>query len=161
MKVDYVFSKNKKIGSRIISWAAKYEKLGLEKNPSHVAVLMNDQWVVESTFSSGVRILPYKSWLKINEELYKVPCEQRYRSSKDVMSHTEHLWGKKYDWRGIMYFAWAYLMLIIFDKPMPKKNRWQRKSYYFCTEYAGRIVGQDYSMTSPARLCAQWLGKVK
>ena len=161
MKVDYVFSRNKKWGSRLIAWAAKYEKVGLDKNPSHVGVLLNDAWVVESTFSTGVRVLPYESWKKINEELYRIPCAQKYRSSNDVMSHTKHIWGKKYDWFGVLYFAISYLRLILFNKPLPKKNKWQRNSRYFCTEYPGRLVSQDYSMTSPARMCAEWLGSVK
>jgi hypothetical protein len=54
MKIDYLFSKNNKIGSRLISWAAKFENTGLEYNPSHIAILLNDTWVIESTFFTGI-----------------------------------------------------------------------------------------------------------
>lgn len=158
MKIDYLFSRNKKIGSRAISWAASFEKTDLEVNPSHVAVLLNDQWVIESTFTTGVRIVPYQNWLKINEELYKIPCEQNERPSWEVTDKAIHLWGKGYDWKGILYFSWVYAKLILFNKPLPKNNPWQRKYKYFCTEYVGLLVGEDYSMKSPARLCAEWLG---
>ena len=119
---------------------------------------MNDELVVESTFNNGVRIIPYKHWLEINEELHRIPCELKHRASKHMTTELTKVWGKKYDWKGVMFFALSYIKLILFRTPLPEKNKWQRDTHYFCTEYVGNVVGQDYSMKSPARLCADWLG---
>lgn len=158
MKVEYLFSRNKKWGSRAIAWAASHENTGLEQIPSHAAVLIDETWVFESTFSSGVRVVPYSEWLKINEELYKVPCSIKVRSSKDTLEKAAKLWGSKYDWLGILFFTWRYLGLILLKKPLPSKNRWESPDRHFCTEFMAKLTEEDYSMKSPARICANWLG---
>jgi hypothetical protein len=157
MKIDYLFSRNKKWGSRLISWAASYEKLGLDKNPSHMAVLMNDTWVLESTLNSGIRVVPYFKWKEINEELYKIPCAQMHRHSTEILEKALIIWGKKYDWIGVMFFCWSYVKLIVKNEPLPTTNKWQNKDKYFCTEYVGHLLNEDLSMKSPARICAEWL----
>lgn len=151
MKVEYLFSKNKKVGSRIISWAASYEKLGLEELPSHCAVLLDNTWVIESTFFSGVRVAPYDKWKEINIELYRVPCDQKFRDSKDVLAKATAVWHKGYDWPGILFFTYCYIKLILFGSKLPKENKWQKRWLYFCTEYMGSLTGLDLSMASPAR----------
>ena len=161
MKVQYLFSKNKKIGSRIISWAAKFEKLPMDDLPSHVAVLVDEQWVIESTLTTGVRIAPYDKWKEINQELHKIPCSVFNRDSKLVLSEATAVWNKKYDWSGIMYFALCYIGLILFKKPLPKQNKWQKKNKYFCTEYIGTLTGIEHSMSSPAKLLCDILECIK
>jgi hypothetical protein len=157
MKVEYVFSKRNKWGSKLIAWGSSYENLDLEHIPSHVGVLLNNSIVVESTFFSGVRVVPYSEWLKINQELYKLPCAQEYRSSKDTLDRAFSLWSKGYDWAGIMYFGWSLLKLILLDKPLPAKNKWQKNNRYFCTEFVAMLVDEDFSMSTPAKICDAWL----
>jgi hypothetical protein len=152
MKVHFLFSRNKKIGSKLISWAASFEKLQLEHLPSHVAVLLDEAWVIESTMNQGVRILPYESWLNINEQLYKF--ESNVNSSKFVLEAAAKLWGRKYDWVGILYFGIKYIELMLWGRKLPIKNKWQKTEAYFCTELIAILEGKDYSMTSPAHLCA-------
>ena len=156
MKIDYLFSRNKKIGSKLISWAAKYENLGIKENPSHVAILLNGDLVIESVLGSGVRIVPYSKWQEINEELYKIPCP-KWRSSASITKTLMDLWGKKYDWKGIIFFSVAYIKLLLWKIKMPNKNLWERKSYLFCTEFAGILTDSYYGMTSPAKLCKELL----
>lgn len=157
MKIDYLFSRNKKWGSRVISWGSSFENIGLKDMPSHVAVLINDSMVIESVLGKGVRIAPYKKWKEINEELYKIPCAQPYRSSREVIDELMSIWGKPYDWRGILYFSYCFIRLILLDKPMPAENKWERKTHFFCTEFAGKVSGSNYSMTTPAKMCDEWL----
>lgn len=156
MKVEYLFSKNKKIGSRVISWAAKYEKLELDNNPSHAAVLLNENIVIESTFFTGVRIIPYKRWLEINTEVARIPCNNLHRKSMDVFDELTKLWDEKYDWLGILFFAISYIKLILFKEKLPEKNKWQDKNKYFCTELLARLSGCGCSMHSPAKLLSEW-----
>jgi hypothetical protein len=158
MKVDYLFSKSPKIGSRIISWAASYENLpNLNKGlPSHGAVLLDGIWVFESTIFTGVRIAPYEEWKKINEELYKIPCSKE-RHSEEVLKKAALLWNKKYDILGIAFFAWRYLGLILLKKALPSVNRWENPDKHFCTEFQALLTNQNLSMSSPAKTCSQWL----
>lgn len=158
MKVEYLFSNNKKCGSRLISWAAKYEELGLEEVPSHVGVLLNGRIVVESTFFTGVRMLPYHKWLEINNEVAKIPCNDLHRPSNEVFKHLTDFWGKGYDWLGILYFAYKYIKLIAFKEPLPRHNRWEKKDKYFCTEFVAILTGCECSMHSPAKLLKDFTG---
>ena len=105
MKVEYLFSKSPAWGSRLISWASKYEKL---KNidpkaiPSHVAVLLDDTIVIESVMSKGVRLMPYTKWKEKNTELYKIQWATIDRSGEEIFGHLSAVWGKPYEWRGIL-----------------------------------------------------------
>lgn len=152
MKVEYLFSNSNKLGSKLIAWSANFEKLGLDDNPSHVAVLLNDNLVIESTFFSGVRIIPYTKWLDINNEVARIPCANLYRPSMDVFKELTSLWGKSYDWLGIIYFAYRYLKLALFKEKLPKVNKFQKPNSYFCTEFVAILSGCDCSMMSPAKL---------
>ena len=162
MKIEYLFSRNEKIGSKLIRWASSKEELGLRKEdiPSHVAVLMNDKFVIESTMFTGVRMIPYEKWKQKNIEIFKIPCEQGDKPSGDVFHVLAKVWGKPYDWNGIAYFAVAFLNMILRGVELPKTNPWQKRKKFFCTELAGRISGVSYEMTSPAMMCAKILGKL-
>lgn len=149
--IHILFSRNKKIGSKLISYAAKYEKLNLENYPSHVAILINEKWIFESTFNTGVRIVPYNKWQEINEELYRVKYSGLL-DNQTVLQTAANMWGKKYDWCGILYFLFCYLNLIIFKRELPDINKWQNCNKYFCTEYISILYNKDFSMKSPAKI---------
>lgn len=161
MKIHLVFSRNNKIGSRLIAWASRYEGLNLDQYPSHVAMLFGELIVVESTLTTGIRIIPYSHWLKNNEELYKFELDLGSSRAREVLPIAFKNWGKKYDWCGLLFFAWRYLGLMFLDKPLPAKNRWESKSKYFCTEYAASLTGKDYSMKSPAKICSEFIEEAK
>ena len=160
MKIAYLFSKNEKIGSKLIRWASLKEQLRLSKDeiPSHVAVLMNEEFVIESVLGKGVRMVPYQKWKQINQEVHKIPCTTPERSSAEVFRLLGSVWGKPYDWRGILFFGWAFIIMMINnDKRLPKKNPWQRDSHFFCSEFVSRLTNDDYSMITPAKLCDKLL----
>lgn len=151
MYIRYIFSHNDQLGSRLISWGTWKFDSTVQSNisrdyvPSHVAVLLDNQFVIESTMLSGVRIIPYSAWKKINIELYSVPDINR--TSEFVEDHLMSIWGKRYDWLGITFFALKLLF-----KRLPKENKWQNSKTFFCTEFAGRLSGKNYSSTTPAGL---------
>lgn len=153
MKVEYLFSKNSRVGSKVIAWASSFEDLSLDDIPSHVAVLLDGTYVVESVLGRGVRMIPYHKWLEINTELYRIPCIQVYTSRSPVLVKLLDVWGKKYDWCGILYFGLMFLRLMAFKTRMPKTNAWESKDKYFCTEFAGKLSGASYEMTTPAKMC--------
>lgn len=155
----YLFSRNDKIGSKCISWGT----FSLQKNnlgsickswkntPSHVALLINKKWVFESTLSSGIRIISYKKWLEINQQVALYPCSSE-RTYEEIKTLYKCLEGKSYDYLGVIYFGWRILLNLLFKMPIPVKNRWASSSKYFCTEVIGKLLKLDYGMTSPVQL---------
>jgi len=97
--------------------------------------------------------------LKINEELYRIPCVIKSRDPAHTMDAAKSLWGKGYDWLGIAFFVWRYLGLIILGRKLPRVNRWERKDKHFCSEFAAKLTGTNYGMKSPARICADFLNR--
>lgn len=162
MKIQYVFSRNKKCGSKLIAWASALfpNHITNLKNgaPSHVAILLNETIIIESTLTTGVRMLPYNKWKQINEELYKI---DRTGKGECVKCLLFEVWGKKYDWFGILYFTYQMIKHLIFKSNLPDKNKWEREEYFFCTEFAARLEGYNYSMTTPAKMCNDLLEGVK
>lgn len=161
MKVYYLFSRNQKIGSKTIAWASSLLVKDLERVPSHMAILIhpenNEPLVFESTLETGVRIIPYNNWLQFNEECYKILCP-KIRTSEEIYDNVYSLWGKKYDWGGIGFFAISFIKHFFFKSTFPKKNLWQKESKYFCNELGGKIVGYgNYSMVTPAKMCSDLL----
>lgn len=162
-KVYYLFSKNDKIGSKIISWASSILLKELKECPSHMAVLVefddssDSGIIIESTLNTGVRLIPYKNWKEINEELYKIP-ENSQVSYEKILSLIGSFWGKKYDWGGICYFIPRFLFKVLFNWPFPKKNAWQSDCKYFCNELGGKLAGYEgFSMVTPAKMCFDML----
>jgi len=155
MKIVYVFSSNKKIGSKLISRASSYFDRDVRKAykstpvPSHVAVILDDMFVIESTLSTGVRVIPLSSWLSNNTVIQSV---QSTSNTDKVSSALLSVWGAKYDWLGILYFACKLLI-----PGLPKENKWQNSRKYFCTEFAARLSGTKPDVT-PARLYMELTG---
>jgi hypothetical protein len=158
MKIYFVFSRNKKIGSRLISWASGKLLPEMQKVPSHVAVLIEfdesaEPFVIESIVGHGVRIIPLSCWLNINELCYKIPCKTQF-SVSDISFVLVDIWDKKYDKMGILFFSYCFLMHFIFKTPFPEKNKWQSDDRYFCTEAAAKLTGyKKHGMVTPAKMC--------
>ena len=159
--VSYIFSRNKKMGSKIISWASGLLIKDLEKIPSHMAVLIQlegcpESFVLESTLSTGVRLAPYSTWLEHNELCYSFKSDQKMTLT-DIFEQMNKYWGKKYDWCGIAYFAFCFLRHFLFNSPFPKENAWQSSNRFFCNELGGEISGyENYSMATPAKMCSDF-----
>jgi hypothetical protein len=150
MKVYHLFSKNNKIGSRLISWSSVLEKEDVGKViPSHIAILIEQEdgsgMVLESTLFTGVRFIPYTNWLKINTQVAKVRCTKHLELSSNITS----MWGKKYDWYGIIYFGYRLLLKKFFDKEIPDMNIMERPNSYMCTEFVGIMEDIPYQMKTP------------
>lgn len=161
MKIEYVFCKNKKIGSKLIAWGSSLfpnDITNLKQVPSHVGILIDNTFVIEAVIPSGIRIIPYKKWQDINIQLYKIPSKNQAENLNDLLFE---IWGKKYDFLGILYFGYEMLKHKLFKTQLPHKNKWERENYFFCTEFAARLEGYNYSMTTPAKMCNDLLESVK
>lgn len=161
MELHYLFSKNNLIGSKLIRLGSYWvDDCGFTFNntPSHVAILIDETYVIESVMHGGVRIIPYNKWLEINVEIMKIKAPSYVEHPKDLMFE---MWGKKYDKKGILYFTLAILNHKIFQKELPSINKCEQDDAYFCTEFASRIYdGNTGSMRTPAQLMRLIYGKI-
>lgn len=154
--VHYLFSKNKKIGSKIISWGTKH----LEKTPvtpSHIAILVNNRWVHESTLETGVRVLSYNKWKSINQEIAKIPCEKEFRDYSEIKKVYKEIKNKKYDWSGVVYLGFYVFLNKVFKTTIPKVNKWNNPDKYFCCEAVEKITGiESTEMKAPVNLLSEF-----
>lgn len=157
MQVEYLFSKNDKIGSKLICWVSSLLIDDMDEIPSHAAVLLDGWIVMESTLFNGVRSVPYSYWKTINQECYRIP-HKKAKTKEEVYKTFVSVFSKGYDYLGVLYFAKCFFMHKFFKVDFPKINKWQRNDRYFCNEFAGRLIGYNkYSMTTPAKMCKDLL----
>lgn len=162
MELYYLFSRNQKVGSKLIAWASGLLVKDLEKVPSHMAILIRldnckETLVFESVLNGGVRIIPYSVWKTHNELCYKIKCSSTLDLNK-IFVYVNEMWGKKYDWPGIAFFAKSFLMHWLFKKEFPQENAWQSDDKFFCNELGGKIAEYpNYSMVTPAKMCSDLL----
>lgn len=147
--VHAIFSKNELIGSKIIAKGTKH--LANERECSHVAVLINNRWVHESTLKTGVRVISYPEWSKINKEVERVELEPREYS--DIANECRALLKKKYDKLGLIFMALCMPFTFIGFR-LPKRNLLESKNKYFCCEFLGKLTGRYYSMMAPIQILA-------
>lgn len=150
--ISVIFSKNKKIGSWVVRAGSYWEAdVPFNECPSHVAVLVDNRWVVESTVTDGFRVISYKKWLELNE-LIGFSDELNNIDYKTVFRQFRSKKGARYDWMGVAYLGWRLALKLIFKRPLPKTNAWHSPDKYFCSEVISKLTGRNYEMTTPARL---------
>lgn len=153
VKVQYLFSQSDLIGSKAIVWGTKHQYPDLKPSeiPSHVAILINNKWVFQSTLEDGVHVMGYKAWKEINREVKKLNCaETRYY--EDIKAMFKELKGQKYDWGGVVYMGLHLAKQKLFRTELPSENKWHDKDKYFCCEVMAKMTGLDYQMTSPVQV---------
>ena len=146
--VHALFSHNKMIGSKIIAQGTKHLAPG-ESKCSHVALLVNNRWVHEATMKSGVRVLSYDLWSKINEEVARM--ELNPREYQEVADLFRDIMGRKYDWPGILFLGLC-IIGTFFGLKLPEKNKWESKNKYFCCEVLAYLTNRCYSMMAPIQI---------
>lgn len=158
MKVDvhYLFSRNKKIGSKLISWGTKHLQPEISDTPSHIAILINNRWVHESTLDSGVRVISYTKWLEINEEIDKIQCPIGPRDYSEIKTIFKEIKGNKYDYLGVTYLGISLGANKFLGTSIPETNKWESKDKYFCCEAVEKLTGlNSTSMKAPVQLMVE------
>lgn len=162
MTIRYIFSRNPKIGSKLISWAGGLLIKDLDKLPSHGCILIefddcSEGIIFESTFASGVRLIPYSTWLTHNEICYQITPKEQPDKQK-VLSVISNIWGKPYDFPGILFFSLCFIRYYLFKTSFPKVNLWSSDNKYFCLEAMFDITNYEKSgMATPAKMCSDLL----
>lgn len=154
VQIHYLFSNNEQIGSKLIQWGTSHQHK-LPQTPSHVALLINDRWVFESTLFTGIRVIPYKKWLEINQEVFKIKCIKK-REYTHIKKLYKEIKDKYYDWPGIVYLGFWLILNKIFKIKVPKINRFEQKCLYFCCEGVAELLELgDYGMKTPADMLVE------
>lgn len=152
VKIHYLFSKNEKFGSKFISWGTKHLS-DRPTIPSHIAVLVKNRWVIEATFDKGVRIIPFKDWLKVNKVVASIPNSTGKIDFKIVKKVFKDIKEKAYDWLGVAYFGYRVALNKFFRLDIPKTNKWQSFDRYFCCEAVAKLLDLgDFSMKAPVQI---------
>lgn len=157
--VHYLFSKNKKIGSRAIAWGTKHRNETKRETPSHIALLINNKWVFESTLETGIRIIGYNEWKTINTEVAKI-CDNNTHDYSEIKEMFKELKNKKYDWCGVLFLTLCLIPNKLFGTKMPKDNKFAQDHKYFCCEVIGKLLDVDYDMKCPIDIMNDLKGRI-
>jgi len=162
MKTFYIYSKNDKIGSKIISKFSGLLVKDLEEIPSHESILLEldelgDSIIIESVLGDGVRIIPFSVWIQRNKICYKIPC-QKTRTLDEIFKALNPIWGKGYDYAGVLYFVICFIKFYLFKTPFPETNKWQSPNRFYCSEAVDRLTNYSKAgMATPAKKCSDFL----
>lgn len=149
--IDILFSKKCKIGSMIIAKGTKHLAPNVSEC-SHVALLVNNRFVLESTLDKGVHVSSYNKWLSENIQVDKIYYGQI--DYKEIAYLYRFINEKKYDWLGLIYLA-LNIIPTFFNLPMSSENKWECPNKYFCTEAVGYLTNEYYGMTTPNQILNQ------
>lgn len=153
--VDAIFSKKNLIGSKLIALGTKHLVSEIKDTPSHTALLVNNRWVHESTGHTGVRVISYTEWSKINKEVARVKLKSiAYQKLADLFRDIK---GKKYDFLGVLFLG-ICIGLTFFGIKLPKRNILESKNKYFCCEALGYLTNHYYGMSAPVQILQKLQG---
>lgn len=154
MWIIYSRSKsNKMIVSRAISLFTKEKEDKLEHVPSHMALVFGQTFMVEAVGGAGVRINFLPTFLKSNDIVevfeYKRGPSIGLCDSKLIIEASLKYHGLKYDYRGVLWFAFYIIRKWLFGIKLPKSNKWEGINRFFCSELMEFIDSRDYETSDP------------
>jgi len=153
MKITGVFGYKRGCASTLIRLGTKLlinQPIEYKYTPSHTAILIDDTWIIESTFLTGVHIMPYTKWKESYTELYQVVIKEPAEHPLDVALE---MWGKPYDFLALLYFLFKLIFTKLCKTPMPAFNPFESDNKFFCVEVVGRVAGiTNYSLMTPLEL---------
>lgn len=155
VSISALFSSNNMIGSKLIAKGTKHLAKHLP-DTSHVALLVNDRWVHESTGHSGVRVISIDKWSKYNKEVARI--ELNPKPYQQIADKFRAIKAKKYDYLGVIFLGLA-IIPTFFGFKLYKKNLLENKNRYFCCEALAYFTGQDYSMSTPNQILLKMMDK--
>lgn len=147
--VHALFSSSPLIGAQIISKGSAHLVPEIKPTPSHVAMLINNRWVHESTGKNGVAVLSYDLWKTIHKEVGRVQLESR--QYQEIADKYRDIKSKKYDYLGVLFLGLSIIPTFLGFK-LPKRNLWESKDKYFCCEVLGYLTNMDYDMSTPVQI---------
>jgi len=152
VSVDALFSRNNKIGSKLIAKGTKHLESAIPET-SHVSVLINKRWIHEAT-GAGVKVISYDLWKTIHTEVNRIQLSNR--EYQEIADQFRLIKDKNYDYPGIFFLGICIIPTFI-GIPLPKKNLWESTNRYFCCEVLGYLTNKYYGMSAPCQILAKLL----
>ncbi|MEM4359954.1 MAG: hypothetical protein QXT45_05445 [Candidatus Bilamarchaeaceae archaeon] len=145
------------MGSKFISWLTAHRNRTRFVTPSHVALLVNDRWVFESTMDAGVRVISKDKWQLKNTvaHLYDLGAWEY----QEVADYFRAIKGKPYDYLGALFLGLCLFINKVLRIPLPKQNYWHSEDKFFCSEVVSKMLRINGDMTSPADILSLCEGK--
>ena len=82
----------------------------------------------------------FKNALKHMEVVHQIDVELPLAMEDKVWDTiVDELDGKGYDFKAFIYFSWRALLLKIFKRPLPDKNKWQDPSRPLCVAIVNAV----------------------
>ena len=146
LPVKILFCKGKSLFSKLIRFFTG-------EPASHVALLVDDMWVVHSNMR-GVHIESISSFIRKSEIIGKTDnIPTKLDLMEELATNSFHF----YDIPAILWLGGRYLLKKIFGWKIPKVNLWQTTGLFLCTEWVTKILeGEEDSTITPYQLLLKY-----
>lgn len=137
LSVTFLFTKSSKAGSKLIRW-------GLNESSSHFAIGFDldksNRGVVFHSHFTGLSIAWAADFLESNVVVKRLlpALPLTLESEERLYNAVVRDYGKPYDVRAFLYFAWRAILWKLFSRKFPKTNP-MGTSGLICTEVAESI----------------------
>jgi hypothetical protein len=153
--ISFLYTNNKRCGSKLISWATRDHGQLVSETPSHFSILLYDWLVIESTIAYGLAPKLFAKFKEHNTIIAQfAPKTDKKRAVEIAKNMANRNHSAKYDYAGALYLGWHAMMRFNFKRPLPKTNRFDSAKDFFCNEIYKDLYGGDVSMKHP-----NWLMK--
>jgi hypothetical protein len=138
VSIHFLFTKNSLIGSKLIRW-------GLGERSSHFAIGFDlssgNRGVIFHSNFHGLGIAWAKDFLAKNEVVYELEpvLGLKLESEERLYQAIVKNYGKPYDYKGFLFFAFSAIWNKITGKKISKTNPWADSKALLCTEVAEAI----------------------
>lgn len=140
--------------SKLIQWA-------FNEPTSHFGIVFDNGIIFHSNLA-GTHVEWFKTFTKkceiVFSKYYDLSLEEEEQIFQNILTTYD---DRSYDFIGFLYFGWRALLLKLFKKPLPEKNKWNSGKSYLCTELAGTLPDnivsnsvkkRDLSIITPYKL---------
>lgn len=140
-----LFTKNNKIGSRLIRW-------GTEGDCSHFSVEFDGCVIMQSNFEFGVNITSSNEFFKHNEIVHELKFDLSLEQEDEVwQALCKTIAGKvEYDYAAMAYWALMVFKHRIFGSEYPKTNKWNDAKKFMCVELSLALPDFIFGNDKPA-----------
>lgn len=121
----------------------------LAEIPSHVSLLFYDTMILEAVLVKGVILNYLPTFLKPNKVLAVYSFNGRDKDSSYYKKACDHFHGQGYDFKGLIWFLWVFMLNKVLNKPAPVINRLESKNRAFCNEILSIIINENTSHIDP------------
>lgn len=147
----------KLLGTRSDKWGSRLLCWGLAEPVSHVAVELDNGFVVHAHLLGGLKIDWARDFRRNCEVVYELEADGPERETVQALLDAHA--GSGYDYWAFTYFAWRALLRKVFGVPFPRTNRWARRHAFLCTEWLSILYyHEERAMITPYELLKEISG---